>query len=101
MKYLVLLSALFLSTCSSDPVEEEITQPEEITFEYFMFLEDVCTSGDDTKYEITEEIYKSIINMHTVPECDVYHTVPDINGVEREGYLSGLKTTDPDYGELP
>lgn len=99
MKRLILLLALVSLSCSTDPVSNE---PEEeiliVEYDYFMKLEAECLSGNGTEYEITEEIFKSIYNLNEVDDCSTYHTkIPDINNVDREGYLSGLRTQDPEY----
>jgi hypothetical protein len=97
MKKLLLILSIALVGCSSESIQEE-NPTLEIQYQYFMELEAECLSGNGTTYEIAERIYKSLYTLEEINDCDSYHTyIPDINGNEREGYLSDLETEDPTY----
>lgn len=83
--FLILILPLFIA-CSADPEPE----PQEVTG-YFLTFKPECTPkgvADAKQFEVLKYVYTNVIaKSEAEGYCEAYHTVEDINGVAREGYL--------------
>ena len=84
-QFLILILPFFFA-CSADPEPE----PEEVTG-YFLTLKPDCTPkglAAAKQFKVLKYVYTSVITKSEAEGyCEVFHTIEDINGVEREGYL--------------
>ena len=99
MKYLLLLSVLFLSTCSADSVEEQTIEEPEL---FSIFIMDECPNGvgDDYWVIMYQEAFENYLEYVRNESRDcVFLTVADRNGETYPGYWGGFQT--PEDYELP
>ena len=85
-KQFLILLLPFLMACSADPEPET----EEETG-YFLTLKPDCTPrglAAAKQYKVLKYMYTSVVTKSEAEGyCEVYHTIEDINGIVREGYL--------------